>query len=870
MKGLTNEQVKMSREKYGSNKLPEPKLKKWYEFAIEALTEKITLILITIAVLQLVLGFMGVMDMTDPIMILIVLGIVTAIAVKTGLGVQKSAAELRSKTSTRYCSVIRDGRVQTINKNDLVVGDVVCIESGQEIFADGYIVEGKVSVSNAAINGESKECKKTPVNGYVPKESTSTDDFTNQNCLFAGTSVLSGEGKMIVTEVGINTINGDTLVKMQTLEPPKTALQIAIDRLCDVISKYGTIAAGFTFIVLLVTGIAEVGFREYFGGGILDTIQKIAQEFSVALTIVVAAVPEGLPLIINIVTKQNVKTMERFNILAKNPNKIPELAYVDLICTDKTGTLTTGVMTPTTVIDGYGNEVDQGTNLWDCIKQNICLNNSATYDAENNITGGNSIDRAILKYVDFTEFFNIQKNNKIIMKQVFQSEYKYSSCTSESGISYYKGAPEKLIEHCSKMLISEPVAFNKSDKERLLGVIKSMTEKSMRCIALAMADGNIVENTLPDDMTFLGIIGVVDPVRKEVPEAVRVAHKAGIQIIEITGDCYETAVAVATEAGIYKEGDLALTNAQFEKMSDDEIKKIIPTLRVISRCSPNTKLRLVSLAQELGRSVGMTGDGTNDSPALKKADVGFGMEAGTDVAKEASDIILTDNNFASIIRGVELGRTFMHDIMMFLEFQLPINFSLLILSILFPILSGGVLLASVQILIINIIMDSLNSLSFGGEPPKAEYMTENPIKKGSGLFIRGAKKRIAISTVTFIVLYGILMFSPVSKLFTTDVEAMTARFAMLCIMSVCNGFGIRTEHINLLNGLKNNKTFVYIAAGIVLGTIALCNVLGGLIQVTAMNMSQWVAIIGLSLTVIVVDVIRKLFIKGENKNHGTI
>ena len=870
MKGLTNEQVKMSREKYGLNKLPEPKLKKWYEFAIEALTEKITLILITIAVLQLVLGFMGVMDMTDPIMILIVLGIVTAIAVKTGLGVQKSAAELRAKTSTRYCSVIRDGKVQTINKNDLVVGDVVCIESGQEIFADGYIVEGKVSVSNAAINGESKECKKTPVNGYVPKESTSTDDFTNQNCLFAGTSVLSGEGKMIVTEVGINTINGDTLVKMQTLEPPKTALQIAIDRLCDVISKYGTIAAGFTFIVLLVTGIAEVGFREYFGGGILDTIQKIAQAFSVALTIVVAAVPEGLPLIINIVTKQNVKTMERFNILAKNPNKIPELAYVDLICTDKTGTLTTGAMTPMTVIDGYGNEVDHGTNLWDCIKQNICLNNSATYDAENNITGGNSIDRAILKYVDFTEFFNIQKNNKIIMKQVFQSEYKYSSCTSESGISYYKGAPEKLIEHCSKMLISEPVAFNKSDKERLLGVIKSMTEKSMRCIALAMADGNIVENTLPDDMTFLGIIGVVDPVRKEVPEAVRVAHKAGIQIIEITGDCYETAVAVATEAGIYKEGDLALTNAQFEKMSDDEIKKIIPTLRVISRCSPNTQLRLVSLAQELGRSVGMTGDGTNDSPALKKADVGFGMEAGTDVAKEASDIILTDNNFASIIRGVELGRTFMHDIMMFLEFQLPINFSLLVLSILFPILSGGVLLASVQILIINIIMDSLNSLSFGGEPPKAEYMTENPIKKGSGLFIRGAKKRIAISTVTFIVLYGILMFSPVSKLFTTDVEAMTARFAMLCIMSVCNGFGIRTEHINLLNGLKNNKTFVYIAASIVLGTIALCNVLGGLIQATAMNMIQWVAIIGLSLTVIVVDVIRKLFIKGENKNHGTI
>lgn len=871
MKGLTNEQVKMSREKYGSNKLPEPKLKKWYEFAIENIFgDKTLMLLLALSAYGIFAAVFGLASFSEPIMVILVISLCTYIGVKMALGIQKSTQELRAKTSTRYCDVIRDGQVQTINKDNLVVGDVVCIGTGQEIYADGYIIEGKISVSNAAINGESKECQKIPINGYVYKKSTSTDDFTNQNSLFAGTTILSGEGKMIVGEVGVNTINGDTLVKMQTLEPPKTALQIAIDKLCDTISRYGTIAAVVTFIALMVTDIAHIGFREYINGGVLEVIQKIAQNISVALTIIVAAVPEGLPLIIKLVTKQNVKTMERFNILAKNPNKIPELAYVDLICTDKTGTLTTGVMTPTTVIDGYGNEVDQGTNLWDCIKQNICLNNSATYDAENNITGGNSIDRAILKYVDFTEFFDIQKNNKIIMKQVFQSEYKYSSCTSESGISYYKGAPEKLIEHCSKMLISEPVAFNKQDKERLLNVIKSMTKKSMRCIALAMANGNIVENTLPDDMVFLGIIGVVDPVRKEVPQAVQIAHEAGIQVIEITGDCHETAVAVATEACIYKEGDLALTNAQFEAMSDDEIKKIIPTLRVISRCSPNTKLRLVSLAQELGRSVGMTGDGTNDSPALKKADVGFGMETGTDVAKEASDIILTDNNFASIIRGVELGRTFMHDIMMFLEFQLPINFSLLVLSILFPILSGGALLASVQILIINIIMDSLNSLSFGGEPPKAEYMTENPIKKGSGLFIRGAKKRITISTVTFIVLYGILMFSPVSKLFTTDVEAMTARFAMLCIMSVCNGFGIRTEHINLLNGLKNNKTFVYIAAGIVLGTIALCNALGGLIQATAMNMSQWIAIIGLSLTVIVVDVIRKLFIKGENKNHGTI
>lgn len=875
MKGLTNEQVKMSREKYGSNKLPEPKLKKWYEFAIENIFgDKTLMLLLALSAYEIFAAVFGLASFSEPIMVILVISLCTYIGVKMALGIQKSTQELRAKTSTRYCDVIRDGQVQTINKDNLVVGDVVCIGTGQEIYADGYIIEGKISVSNAAINGESKECQKIPINGYVYKKSTSTDDFTNQNSLFAGTTILSGEGKMIVGEVGVNTINGDTLVKMQTLEPPKTALQIAIDKLCDTISRYGTIAAVVTFIALMVTDIAYIGFREYINGGVLEVIQKIAQNISVALTIIVAAVPEGLPLIIKLVTKQNVKTMEQFNILAKNPNKIPELAYVDLICTDKTGTLTTGVMTPVTIIDGEGNEVDHGSDLWKNIVNNICLNNSATYDSENNITGGNSIDRAVLSLVNPKECEDIFEKYPLVQKQTFSSENKYSAFESKynwgESFTYYKGAPEKLIEHCTHWLDLEAIPFGGDGKKKLYDKIKALTEKSMRCIALTFSNSPLVENTLPDNMVFLGIIGVIDPVRKEVPKAVQVAHEAGIQVIEITGDCHETAVAVATEAGIYKEGDLALTNAQFEAMSDDEVKKIIPVLRVISRCSPNTKLRLVTLAQELGRSVAMTGDGVNDSPALKRADVGFGMNAGSDVAKEASDIILTDNNFASIIRGVELGRTFMHDIMMFLEFQLPINFSLLILSILFPILSGGVLLASVQILIINIIMDSLNSLSFGGEPPKAEYMTENPIKKGSGLFIRGAKKRIAISTVTFIVLYGILMFSPVSKLFTTDVEAMTARFAMLCIMSVCNGFGIRTEHINLLNGLKNNKTFVYIAAGIVLGTIALCNVLGGLIQATAMNMSQWIAIIGLSLTVIVVDVIRKLFIKGENKNHGTI
>lgn len=866
MNGLSSKEVLKSRELHGSNKLPEPKLDKWYDFAKEALSEKITMILIAIAVLQLFLGVMGVMDLSDPIMILVVLAIVTCIAVKTGLGVQKSAAELRAKTSVRYCDVIRDGKVQTINKDELVVGDFVCVGMGQEIFADGYLLEGKISVNNAAINGETKECKKTPIEGYVHKKTTSTDAYTNQNCLFAGTTVMSGEGKMIVTDVGVNTVNGDTLVKMQTLEAPKTALDIALDNLSDFISKWGTIAAVITFAVLTISGIVQVGFGEYFSGGVLNIIQKIAQNFSVALTIIVAAVPEGLPLIVKLVTKQNVKTMEKFNILAKNPGKIPELAYVDIICTDKTGTLTTGIMTPKKIIDGFGNDVNKDSVLWNNIKANISLNNSATFDSENNITGGNSIDRAVLSLVNPETYADIQKKYPVKLKQVFNSSNKYSAFTTKDGITYYKGTPEKLIEHCTKVMDSSGEIIENNDNDTLSNAITAMTSNAMRCIAVAMADGDLVENEIPNDMTFLGIIGVVDPVRDEVPSAVKTAHRAGIQVIEITGDCIETAVAVATECGIYKDGDLALTNDEFEAMSDDEVKSIIPRLRVISRCSPNTKLRLVTLAQEIGKSVAMTGDGVNDSPALKRADVGFGMQGGSDVAKEASDIVLTDDNFASVVKAVELGRTFMHNIMMFLEFQLPINISLLILSVIYPMIATGALLASVQILIVNIIMDSLNSLSFGGEPPKDEYMTEKPIKKGSGLFIRGAKKRIAISTVAFIALYGIITFSPIANMFASETEAMTARFALLCFMAVFNGFNIRTEHINLFNGIGKNKLFSAIAIGIFVMTFALCNFAENLIKVTALDFKHWVVVVILAFMVIPIDLIRKIIEKKrENK-----
>lgn len=869
LNGLSEKEVIASREIHGSNKLPEPEKKHWWNFVLEALEDSSLRTLIFIAVMQFVMCALGVMDLSEPLPIIAVLTIATSIGVKTNMGIQKSMAELRKRTETRFCDVVRSGRIQTINKNDLVVGDVVFLRSGQEIFADGFITEGEVTVSNAAINGESKDCKKIPIlkEGYVHQKTKSTSAYIDQDSLFAGAIVTGGEGKMIVTNVGLNTVNGDTLMKMQTLEAPKTALNIAVDNLCDFISKYGTIAAVISFIVLMTSSILKTGVSEYFSGDILSIIQKISFNLSNALTIIVAAVPEGLPMIVQLVTKQNVKVMEKFNILTKNPGKISELAYVDLICTDKTGTLTTGVMTPKEVINGDGKNPLGDYDLWHLIREGICLNTSATFDENGKITGKDPVDRALLTLVNKDEFEAFQTDCPSIKKLPFCSENKYSAYAYRSKnllFTHYKGAPERIIEKCSYYRVKgETLQLTGEVRNSLERTIKLMTMKSMRCIALAYDDQERVGSGLPYGMILLGIIGLVDPIKEEVPEAVQKAHEAGIQIIEITGDCFETAISVAEDAGIYQAGDTALTNEQFEAMSDDEVKEIIPSLRVISRCSPNTKLRLVTLAQEMGRSVGMTGDGVNDSPALKKADVGFGMQSGTDVAKEASDIILTDDNFASIVKGVELGRTFMHNIMMFLEFQLPINITLLILSMIYPLFTATTILASVQILIINIIMDSLNSLSFGGEPPKDEYMYEKPIPKGSGLFINGAKGRIAIISAVFIAAYGVLLLTPVKEYFSTETELVTARFALLCFMAVLNGFNIRTESLNLFRGIGKNKSFIWIALGIIAGVIVACTFLGGAIKATALSVTQWEILFGLALIVMVVDLGRKVIQKGK-------
>lgn len=868
--GLTSEQVLDSRVKYGSNKLPEKKLKTAWDFFKETFEDRLNQILMAMMIVFTVLAVSGQGSFSEPLGIFVVLLAIAVISTRTGLKSQKSTKELKDKTSVHYCNVLRDGEVQHINTDDIVVGDVVLIESGEAIYADGFLVDGKVSVDNSVLNGESKECKKSviPDFQYVEKEIITGDDYVDMNSLFAGATIVDGQGKMIVTKVGVNTVNGKTITSMNDIEETKTSLEIQLDDLAGAISKFGTISAAFIAVASLISNILLMGgVNEFLQLGWLPILSKVLTILTTALTIVVAAVPEGLPLIISLITAQNAKRMLDHNVLAKHTNKIPEAGNIQLLCTDKTGTLTKGMLVPVHNLTLDGVEVGLA-DLWvkDLFFDNVCLNTTAMFDSENKIVGGNATERALLSMVEADEYDTRSKAD-VTNRKSFNSAYKYSAVeVSTDGFktTYYKGAPEKLLSVAKKYVTTNGEVVD-IDHEAVKKMIAGFTTKAMRVIATGYSRLPLGDD-LPDDMMITSLVAIRDDVRPEVPEAVRKMHGAGVQVMMVTGDVIETAVAIAQDSGLLaSENDIAMSAIDFDKLSDEEAKAKLPYIKVIARATPQTKLRIVKLAQELGLCVGMTGDGTNDSPALKAADVGFSMGSGTDVCKEAGDIIITDDNFVSITDAVMLGRTFMHNVMKFLKFQLPINVSLVLLSVIYSLFFGMEAIAAVQILIINIVMDSLNSLSFGGEPPRPEYMVEQPIPKGSKLLSKETIVQIGVSVVTFMAIFGLTSIPVIRNLFGSEEMYATARFAMLVVMATINGFNIRTDSKNLFKGIGDNTMFVKIALAIFAGIILLCQFGGAMLHCVPLNLTQWVVIFAMSLLVVPVDLIRKSIMNGGVK-----
>lgn len=886
--GLTMSEVQESREKYGSNKLPEKKLKTPLQFFMETFEDRLNQILLGMMVVFAALAVFGQGSYSEPIGVGVVLLAIAFIGMKTGMKSQKSAKELKDRTSIRFCNVIRDGKVEHINTDDVVVGDLVIIQSGEAIPADGYLVEGYLKVDNSVLNGESEDCKKTPITEcrddlWIEKNVTckvggtkiaKSTDFVDPYSLFSGTTVTDGEGKMVVTHVGVGTVNGQTIMTIDEIEEQKTSLDIQLEDLAGQISKFGYIGAIGILVVLVIANIIQYGgVAEYFGIGWIPVLKNILTIAVTSLTIIVAAVPEGLPLIINLITAQNAKVMIKHNVLAKHTNKIPEAGNIQLLCTDKTGTLTVGKLVPVsnTIGDGVGN-ASECKNVRDIFKLNVVMNSSAMYDENQQIVGGNATERALLSMVTPEEYEEIASKIQVVKKQNFNSANKYSAVEvkRDSGTTFtlYKGAPEKLLAKATGY--EDATGTHKIDKDYIQKTaIDKYTQQAMRVIATAYSPSPLVENELPDDLVIISFVAIRDDVRPEVPVAVHKMHRAGVQVMMVTGDVLSTAKAIAGDAGLLTSSeDLCMSADEFDALSDDEAKSILSRIKVIARATPNTKLRIVKLAQELGLCVGMTGDGTNDAPALKAADVGFSMGSGTDVCKEAGDIIITDDNFVSITDAVLLGRTFMHNVLKFLKFQLPINVGLVVLSIVYPLFFGIEAIAAVQILVINIVMDSLNSLSFGGEPAKSEYMNEKPIPKGSKLLSRDTTTQIMMSVITFLALFAITTTPAFQKIFDSEAVYATARFALLIFAATINGFNIRTDGLNLFRGIGKNKLFVEIAAAIFAMTFLLAQFGGDFMGCHAMNLTQWVTVIGLSLLVIPVDLTRKYIVNSRKCSYG--
>lgn len=872
-KGLTSSQVTKNRAQYGTNKLPEKKLKTGFQFFMETFEDRLNQILLGMMIVFTILAVCGQGSYSEPIGVAVVLLAIAFIGMNTGLKSQKSTKELKDKTSVHYCNVIRDGKIEHINTDDLVVGDLVIVQSGEGIYADGYLVEGNLKVDNSVLNGESADCKKTAWAGENSpiimggKRKANSNDYVNTYALFSGTTVTDGEGKMIVTNVGVNTVNGQTIATIDEIEETKTSLDMQLEDLAGQISKFGYTGAIIIVVALLITNIVQLGgISSYFGLGWVSVLKDVLTIAVTALTIIVAAVPEGLPLIINLITAQNAKVMIKHNVLAKHTNKIPEAGNIQLLCTDKTGTLTVGKLVPVHNLMGNGIEVEQSDRVSTLFNMNVVLNSSSMYDEHSNIVGGNATERALLTMVMPGEFADIKANVTVTNKQNFNSANKYSAVETSGNevITYYKGAPEKLISKAKYYETEDGI--RELDADAVREIVKRYTSQAMRVIATGYSKSPLIENELPDDLILTSLVTIRDDVRPEVPEAVRKMHEAGVQVMMVTGDVIDTAKAIAKDAGlITSDADIAMSAMDFDELSDEEAKTKLPYIKVIARATPNTKLRIVKLAQELGLCVGMTGDGTNDAPALKAADVGFSMGSGTDVCKEAGDIIITDDNFVSITDAVLLGRTFMHNVMKFLKFQLPINVGLVILSILYPIFLGVEAVAAVQILVINIVMDSLNSLSFGGEPAKDEYMKEKPIPKGSKLLSKETIGQIAVSVVAFIALFGLTLTPQIQTIFGNNESIYaTARFALLIYAATFNGFNIRTDGFNLFKGIGKNKLFVEIAIAIFVLTFVLAQFGGAIMGCTAMNLIQWLTVIAIAFLIIPIDLVRKAIL-GKKK-----
>ncbi len=856
IKGLSSEEVKKSLALHGDNSLKKEKRKGFFKRFFENLSDPIIRILMIALVVQIVFTF-GNLDYFELGGIIVAILLSTTVSTLSEYRSERAFEKLREDSLDGQVSVLRDGEIVKLSSSALVVGDIVYLSVGEKIQADGEIISGRLSVDQSALNGESAECIKT----YQKNRGW---DLSNGGRVFRGSVITDGNAIMRVLRVGGETYYGMIAKDVQT-ETRVSPLKLRLGMLAEQISKIGYVVAlvvGLTYLfnAIVLDNDFDPQRIMAFACDYKNLLGCLVSAMTLMITVVVVAAPEGLPMMITVVLSANMKKMLSDSILVKKLVGIETAGSMNILFTDKTGTITVGRPQCEKFITVSGSCKGLAA-LKKMPKIYELMSISAKYNTDvlkvgDELTGGNATDRAIY------EFFLSEtvKECQVVKKQPFSSEKKYSYAKLKNGITLTKGAAE-MIMASSKYAINsygEKVKFN---SELIYNEYLSAVENGQRVIGVAMSEGDDKE------MIFIALIVMKDKIRPDVYKSVRDVTRAGIQIVMVTGDGKETASAIAEESGILnlKAGHLVITSDELNKMTDEEIKAILPKIRVISRALPQDKTRLVRLSQEMNLVVGMTGDGINDAPSLKLSDVGFAMGSGTDIAKSASDIVILDNSFLAISRTILYGRTIFKSIRKFITFQLTMNLAACGVSLIGQFIGVDTPITIIQMLWVNIIMDTLGGLAFSGEAPLDYYMQEKPKSRDEQILSPDMLNQIGITGVYTLLLSVVFLSSPVIRMMyggglPTD-RFYTAFYALFIFSGIFNCFSARCSRLWLLSNIGKNKPFIFIM--LLISVIQICMIYfgGALFRCVPLAPYELSFVILLASTVLPFEMFRRLIYK---------
>ena len=871
--GLSDKEVAESREKYGSNVIPDSEPTTfWAEFK-ETFGDPMIRILLAIAVLMIVMCVLGYADIYEPIGTIVAILIVAFVSAKTGVASDTKYRQLKDSTKKDQCKVYRNGVVAVIDMDDVVVGDKVLLQSGDKIPADGVLIHGHIKVDNSALNGEAEECSKTAAPGeFRLADEITGDTFVDKHSLFRGAVLFDGEGVLDVQKVGLATMMGKMAEEMQD-EEPDSPLKVKLSNLAGLISRFGYIGAVVIAAMYLAFYVISAGgIGPYLDTGATEIIKDVVEAVSLAVVIIVCAVPEGLPLMISLVLMQNTSKMLDHNVLVRKAEGIETAGSLNILFSDKTGTITKGRLEVVEFFTGDGitiplAELPQHGKIKGLVDLAIGKNSQSMFDASGNVIGGNATDQALMKFLGQELFGKLESSCTVTLSQGFNSANKFSQAyLGELKKTFYKGAPERLLNASTKYLSlsgeEHPISLRAINAK-----IDELASKSMRVLAFGYSNQQMTENKINDDTVIVGFVGIRDDVRPEAREAIAAVQGAGIQVVMITGDRLETAVAIATDAGLLKtEDDVALTSAQLNELSDEEVKQIIPRIRVIARALPTDKSRMVRLCQEMNLVVGMTGDGVNDSPALKRADVGFAMGSGTEAAKEAGKIVILDDNFKSIKDAIWYGRTIYHNILKFCKFQLVINVAAVVVSAISPFFGVEEPLKVTHLLFVNLVMDGLGAIMLGNEPAQERYMTEKPRRRDESIVSKPMMVQIFTMGLWLTVLSFLFLKLPFfDQFFANTEQKLSAYFVLFIWSALFNGFNVRDDGFAIFKGLNENTGFMKVFLAIVViqalivnaPLVPACAWIGSMFSCVPFPPVGWLVAGILAVTMIPVDMIRK-------------